>query len=100
MYYQCLTVHGSWFKTFPPNKNVLKDVVVAGQPFEKLYESAYHIRHLKAGQQHVLKSEYKLFSSDRRYRIPRFNKVRLKHSFVHQSILKLKMELNQRPNLP
>ena len=55
---------------------------------------------LKAGQQHVLKSEYKLFSSDRRYRIPRFNKVRLKHSFVHQSILKLKMELNQRPNLP
>jgi len=27
--------------------------------------------------------------SKRRYRVPRFNKVRLKHSFVHQAILTL-----------
>ena len=28
---------------------------------------------------HVLNSEYELLPSDRRYRVPRFNKVRLKH---------------------
>ncbi len=43
-----------------------------------------------------LNGEYKLLPSKQRYRIPQFNKIRLKNFFVCQSILKLNMELNPR----
>jgi len=38
---------------------------------------------------HILHKEFELLPSKRRYRVPRFNKLRLKHSFVHQAILAL-----------
>ena len=78
---------------------------IVGQPLEKFYESAYHNNILRLANtivsdpNHVLNSEYELLPSNRRYRVPRFNKVRLKHSFVHQSILKLNMEPNPRSNV-
>ncbi len=38
---------------------------------------------------HVLHNEFESLPSNRRYRVPRFNKVMLKHSFVHQAVLEL-----------
>lgn len=78
---------------------------IVGQPLEKLYESAYHNNILRLANNivsdpnHVLNSEYELLPLNRRYRVPRFNRVRLRHSFVHQSILKLNTERNPRPNV-
>ena len=38
---------------------------------------------------HVLHSEYQLLPSNRRFRVHSFNRIRLKNSFIHQSILLL-----------
>ncbi len=73
-----------------------------GQPLEKMYESAYQdntvrlANNMVSEPNHVLNGEYELLPSKQRYRIPRFNKIRLKNSFLYQSILKLNMELNPR----
>ncbi len=75
---------------------------IVGQRLEKMYESAYQDNMLRLANNivsepnHVLNGEYKLLPSKQRYRIPRFNKIRLKNFFVCQSILKLNMELNPR----
>jgi hypothetical protein len=73
---------------------------IVGQPLEKLYDSAYYNNLLRLANNivsdpnHVLHNEFELLPSNRRYRVPKFNKVRLKNSFVHQAIL----ELNKKPN--
>lgn len=73
---------------------------IVGQHLEGLYEITYHnntmrlAKNILSDVNHVLNSEYVLLPSARRYSVPRFNKVRLKHSFVHQSILKLNKEPN------
>ncbi len=67
---------------------------IVGQPLEKLYDSAYNNLRLANNNivsdlNHVLHNKFELLPSSRRYRVPRLNKVRLKHSFVHQAILEL-----------
>jgi len=68
---------------------------IVGQPLEKLYDSAYHNNLLRlaniiaSNPMHILDREFELLPSKRRYRVPKFNKVRLKHSFFHQAILAL-----------
>ncbi len=68
---------------------------IVGQPIEKLYDSACYNNLLRLANNivfdpnHVLHNEFELLPSNRRYKVPRLNKVRLKHSFVHQAILEL-----------
>ncbi len=75
---------------------------IVGQPLEKLYDLAYYNNLLRiansivADSNHVLHNEFVLLLSNRRYRVPSFNRVRLKHSFVHQAILELNKTLNQK----
>ena len=78
---------------------------IVAQPCQRLCDSAYHNKLVRLSNNiidsdpnHVLNSDYELLPSNRRYRVPRFNKVRLKHSFVHQSILIVNTELNPRSN--
>lgn len=75
---------------------------IVGQPLEKLYDLAYHNNLLRlannilADTNHVLHNEFVLLPSNQRYRVQSFNRVRLKHSFVHQAILELNKTLNQK----
>ncbi len=75
---------------------------IVDQPLEKLYDSAYYNNLLRLANNivsdpnHVLHNEFELLPSNWRYRVPRLNKVRLKHSFVHQAILELNKKLNQK----
>jgi len=63
---------------------------IVGQPLEKLYDSAYHNYLLRlaniiaSNPIHTLHLKSLNFYH-KRYRVPRFNKVRLKHSFVRIS---------------
>ena len=53
-------------------------------------------RNITSNSSHVLHREYRLLPSGRRYGVPEYSKVRLKRSFVHQSILRLNQELSHR----
>lgn len=57
----------------------------------KLY---YFINNIVSDPNRVLNSEHRPSPSNLRYRGPRCNRIRLKHSFVHQSVLKLNMKLH------
>ena len=59
---------------------------------------SYMANNISSNPNNVLNTEYNLLPSNRRYRVPKFRKVRLKHSVVHQSILELNQVLNPRPN--
>jgi len=78
---------------------------IIGQPLEKLYDLAYHNNLLRLANTiisnplHILHKEFELLPSNRRYRVPRFNKVRLKHSFVHQATIALNKTFNQRSSV-
>jgi len=45
---------------------------------------------------HTLRKEFELLPSKRRYRVPRFNKLRLKHFFVHKAILGLNKNIQSK----
>ena len=96
IWYSCLTVTA---------KSGLRHLIkicskIVGQPLEVLFEAAYHnntmrlAKNIISDPSHVLNKEYKLLPSGRRYSVPRFDRVRLKQSFIHQSILKLNEECN------
>lgn len=82
-------VHCFKVKTAPPIWICSK---IVDQPFERLYQSTYHnnicrlANNIISDPNHVLISEYELLPSNRRNWVPRYNKVRLKRSFVHQSV--------------
>ncbi len=75
---------------------------IVGQTLEKLDDSAYYNNLLRLANNivsdpnHILHNEFELLPSNRRYRVPRFHKVRLKHSFEHQTILELNKKRNQK----
>ena len=68
---------------------------IVGQPLETLYRSAYDnsmlrlARSITSNSNHPLNGEYDLLPLGRRYRVPTWNRVKLRKSFVHQSVLKL-----------
>ncbi len=53
---------------------------IVGQPLEKLYDSAYNNllrlanNNIVSDLNHVLHNKFELLPSNRRYRVPRFNK--------------------------
>ncbi len=99
--------NSKWFKSLSVKlKTKLFNYItcsrIVGQPLEKLYDLAYYNNLLRiannivADSNHVLHNEFVLLLSNRRYSVPSFNRVRLKHSFVHQAILELNKTLNQK----
>ncbi len=88
-------------KLFNYIKNLFKDCWSASRE-ATVYGLAYYNNLLRlpnnivADSNHVLHNGFVLLPSNRRYRVPSFNRVRLKHSFVHRAILKLKKTLNQK----
>lgn len=63
---------------------------IVDQPLLKLY---YFINNIVSGSNRVLNGEHRLSPSNLRYWVPRCNGIKLKHSFVHPSVLKLNMKL-------
>ena len=80
-WYKCLST------TFKSKQlNLLKICSkIVGQPCYRLYDSAFHNNLIRLSNNiisdpnHVLNRKYELLPSNGRYRVPRFNKVRLKH---------------------
>ena len=68
---------------------------IIGLPIENLFQEAHNKSMLRLATcistdiTHTLYQEYQPLPSSRRFRVPRFNRNRLKHAFIHQSILLL-----------
>jgi len=71
---------------------------IVGQPLEKLYyNNLLRLANIIASNSmHTLHKEFELLPSKRRYRVPRFNKLRLKHFFVHKAILGLNKNIQSK----
>ena len=69
---------------------------IVGHPLQTIYETACHKNMLRLANNiiynssHILNKEYKLLPS--KFRVLQLNKIKLKYSFVHQSIHMLNTE--------
>ena len=68
---------------------------IVGQALEPTFQAAYTkkmlylARSITSDPTHALFEEYELLPSNRRFRLPRYGRVRMKNAFVHQSVLLL-----------
>ena len=68
---------------------------IVGQPLETLFDTSYTngvlrlARGITSNNKHPLHGEYDVLPLQRRYRVPTWNRVQLRKSFVHQSTLLL-----------
>ena len=93
-----------WYKSLSSNlkaKSSLQLKIcskIVRHPLQTIYETAYHKNMLRlaynivSNSNHVLNKENKLLPSKCRFRVPKFNKIKPTHSFVHQSIHMLNTE--------
>ncbi len=71
---------------------------IIGRPISHLFQEAHNKSMLRLATcistdiTHILHQEYRLLPSNRRFRVPFYNRNRLKHSFIHQSILLLNLQ--------
>ena len=68
---------------------------IVGQALEPIFQAAYTkkmlslARSITSDPTHVLFEEYELLPSNRRFRLPRYGRVKMKKAFVYQSVLLL-----------